>query len=234
MYIDRNKYRELALSSPNGYNDAPHVVVHPAMVLGKLWRVVCVHHLTPEENGNNHNVYADLLDENGNFIDRPQERMHYGWAGQRADEVSPPVAFDKSGDEPRTNMSVFKGAVFEVFLESQYPSDLVKGLTTDLPDEGEYNRRFHHSYYIIWQLQNIEVIAADNDDEDQGNNNSSGNADYVSVESVVNALNALEESILGYVGQVASVNPVTAAALSDVKSMVATQFGEVRKKLTQD
>lgn len=151
MNIDKNFYRNLSISSPTGFNDAGWVNVNRASGQ-KVWRAVCIHKLTGQENDRNHHVYVDLLSESGDFLVNPQERLAYSWKGQRPDERSQPIRLDKPAYEPSGNVPVFKGAEFEVWIDSTYPSDRVSNLTTDLPDEGEGNTRFHHSYYIIFKL----------------------------------------------------------------------------------
>lgn len=149
MYIDKERYRQLSISKP--YNSTPWVKIAPAPS-GKAWRAICVHHLTGVENSRNHNVYVDLLDGDNKFIVNPQERLAFTWDGQRPEEKSPPIKLDKPANEPAGNVSVWKGANTEVWIDSSYPSDHVSNLTTDLPDEDEGNTRFHHSYYIIFKL----------------------------------------------------------------------------------
>lgn len=149
MNIDKERYRQLSISKP--YSSASWVKVTPAPT-GKAWRAICVHHLTGAENSRNHNIYVDLLDGDNKFLVNPQERLAFTWDGQRPEEKSPPIKLDKPANEPAGNVSVWKGANTEVWIDSPYPSDHVSNLTTDLPDENEGNTRFHHSYYIIFKL----------------------------------------------------------------------------------
>lgn len=128
------------------------------------WRVLGVHHLTPSENRGKRNIYVDIIDEQGNRIRDNNLRLAWGWEGQRADEESPPRAFDKSDSEPHTNLDVNLGQHIWIQVEGDgFASDRVHNLHTNHADEhgprGEtWNSIGHHSFYVLFQrtLKQIE------------------------------------------------------------------------------
>lgn len=137
----------LSLTQPN--LDAPWVHIQSVVTAKPCWRCVLVHHLTPEENGNNHHVYVDVLGTNGQWLaDLSSLRLGWTWVGKRADEPAPDKLFDKQPSEPATNLDLYKGQIAFIWIKDNYPSDVVAGLRTDLPG-GDL---FHHSHYVVFQL----------------------------------------------------------------------------------
>lgn len=106
------------------------------------WRVVRVHHLTPDENHGNHHVYLDALDEAGQRLFGAQARIT--WSG--GEQV---VTIDKPANEPGTNFPMWKWQVVAVEMQG-LPSDKVTNLHTGHPDEppGTGNTLFHHSFQV--------------------------------------------------------------------------------------
>ena len=129
-----------------------------ANVAGQLyWRVVGIHHLTPDENRGRHAVYVDVLDEAGTRVRDPNLRLRWGWEGQRADERADPKPFDKPDNEPAANADLNRGQHLWVHIEGDgLPSERVLNCHTDHADEpgpgGEkWNTSGHHSFYILFQ-----------------------------------------------------------------------------------
>lgn len=160
MNLNRNTYRELAVQE-GGYFDSDTVSVDREKVgeSGDYWKVVSVHKLTAEENQRSHNVYFDLLDEHGRYIEAPQSLIGYTWNGRNiAIEPANPIRMDKRGNEPKANLPIFRGQHVTAWVEDNIPSERVAGLTTDLPDEKEGNNTGHFSWYVIWQRVREGVI----------------------------------------------------------------------------
>lgn len=106
------------------------------------WRVVRVHHLTPDENHGNHHVYLDALDEAGQRLLGAQAR--FTWSG--GEQV---LTVDKPANEPGANFPMWKWQVVAVEMQG-LPSDKVTNLHTGHPDEppGMGNTLFHHSFHV--------------------------------------------------------------------------------------
>lgn len=162
MYIDRQKILTQSLNLSDGYSNAPWISVTRSTAQ-KAWRVIAVYHLSPNENGNNHHLYVDLVGENNLIVDRPDNlnlELAWSWDGRRQHEQAKPVKFDKSGDEPRANLPIFRDTHVEAWIgDSRYPSDVISNVHTDpfgeeqSPDQSQGNSRHHNSVYILWQLQ---------------------------------------------------------------------------------
>ncbi len=139
---------------------------------GDCWRVVGVHHLTPEENRGNHVVYVDLLDEQGNPLRDEQIQLQWGWEGQRPDEKVDPRRFDKPTDEPGTNVEIYSGQLLWVRVAGAgLASDTVANLHTKHADEpgpqGEnWNSIGHHSFYILFQRRRQGEVIIQPDQKD--------------------------------------------------------------------
>ena len=124
------------------------------------WRLIGVHHLLPRENGGNHHVYLDVLDENGKRI-RPTAWVGWSWLGRRPEESAPPVPSDKPDNEPGTNVVINRGQIIEVWVvgtnrDAKDKSDMVKNLHANHPDEvlpdgAKLNTIGHHSFYVAFQ-----------------------------------------------------------------------------------
>jgi murein DD-endopeptidase MepM/ murein hydrolase activator NlpD len=125
------------------------------------WRLIGVHHLTPDENRGGHSVYVDVVDETGKALRDPSLQLRWGWEGQRAGEASPPKRFDKPANEPGANVELYLGQLLWVEVEGGgLPSDRVANLHSKHADErgpqGElWNSIGHHSFYLVFQRTGV-------------------------------------------------------------------------------
>lgn len=112
------------------------------------WKVVRVHHLLPAENGGNHHIYVDLLDEAGTRVTGAQVRIT--WPG--GEEL---VTIDKPAGEPGGNFPMWKHQMCDVVASgipgTNLPSDRVTGMHTTHADEPPGNTLFHHSFAVDFQ-----------------------------------------------------------------------------------
>jgi len=111
------------------------------------WRAIYVRHLEPSENGGNHHIYIDTLDEQGRPM--PQSPV-FSWNGMRPDETPSPLEFKNESGQAMYNIPVYGGQEITVWLPGD--SDRVTGLHTSHPIEGDGgNHPHHHSFYIVFQ-----------------------------------------------------------------------------------
>ncbi len=118
------------------------------------WRVIGIHHLTPDENKGRHHIYVDVLDETGQRVSDPNLAIGFNW--QENTEPPPqPKRLDKPSNEPATNVPMDKNPTYSIWVVGG-PSDVVAGLHTRHPDEADsqgaaQNAYGHHSYYVVFQ-----------------------------------------------------------------------------------
>lgn len=165
--FDHVQYRNRWLSDPSNpfNNDAERYGVKIQPTGGEpAWRVLGVHHLTPEENMGKHNIYVDVLDSNNKRYP-PSTGIGIGWdwEGRFDTQPAPKKPLDKPDNEPHGNVDIYRGMKIKVWISHTVQSDLVTGLSSDLPDElgpnGEiWNSVGHHSFYILFKLQEDGII----------------------------------------------------------------------------
>lgn len=113
----------------------------------KYWKVIKVHHLSPVENHGNHNIYVDLLDEEGKRIYGAKALMT--WQGGQGE-----ATIDKPENEPGTNFPLWKhqvGTVEGVGLPSDRVVNLHSGHLDEPGPPAWGNTLFHHSFYVVFQ-----------------------------------------------------------------------------------
>jgi len=122
------------------------VAIEPALVnLGEpYWRVVRVHHLTPDENEGRHELFAEVLDEHGKPV--PEARLRVTWPGGEDTLVLPA----KPGGAPAASFALFKGQACAV-APADSAGDRVVGLHSDHPEEEGGNAPGQHSFRVVWQ-----------------------------------------------------------------------------------
>ena len=162
MNIDGNHYIQQSLAAAQVgqvYNDAVAygVQIQEAQVAdGELcWRVIGVHHLLPAENGGDHTILVEALDEQGNRI--RQGRVHA--ASTFENNADPPkvTALDKGDADPMgCDFPMGIEATFLVWIkgdrpEAEDPSDRVAKLHTRHKDEAPGNTIGHHSFFVAFQ-----------------------------------------------------------------------------------
>lgn len=126
---------------------AASVVRAPA---GAAWRCIGIYHLEPQENNRRHNVFVDVLDEDGQRTHLPQ--IAWSWW---MDAPTQYVSLTKPDNEPACDIPIDKGATITLRVASGIPSDSVGNLHTRWADEGPGagNAIGHHSFYVVFQLQ---------------------------------------------------------------------------------
>ncbi len=107
------------------------------------WKVIRVHHLTPEENQGRHHIFIDAVDEEG-------LRLYGAKALISWDGGSETIVIEKPANEPGANLPMWKWQICSAAM-LDLPSERVENLRTDHPDEGSGNTLFHHSFEIVFQ-----------------------------------------------------------------------------------
>jgi hypothetical protein len=127
------------------------------------WRIIGVHHLTPEENRSRHHAFVEVLDEQGQRVRNPNLKIGWTWEGRNEPDLTAPL--EKNNDEPAGDVPIEKGVRLALWLTGDgLPSDRVFNLHCDHPDERAGNEILnsigHHSYYIVFQRTTQAPVAA--------------------------------------------------------------------------
>lgn len=136
---------------------------HRAYRNGEMcWRVIGTYLLNGRENGGNHHVYFDLIDEKtGNrLMDGGPFAIPFSWEGMNEQEVAnlPTTLAEKPPNEVYGNVHISNYDQIVSFPSGYYPnsgkiaglpSDFVSGITIRIPDSWESgNTMGHWSTYI--------------------------------------------------------------------------------------
>lgn len=135
------------------YNDAdmtsldnPSYQVSIQKPQNPTWRVLGIHHLSPEENRGNHNVYIEMLCKQG---DREGFRaIHWTWIGRQLNEPAPDVFAGQKPHNELVNLPLNLGMIVSVWTNG---GEIVSGLSSNHPDEMDGNSIGHHSFFVCFQ-----------------------------------------------------------------------------------
>ena len=131
------------------------------------WRVIGVHHLLPAENGGDHTILVEALDEQGNRIRQGKAFAASTFEGS----ADPPEvkALDKGDADPMgCDFPMFKHATYLAWMkgssrQADEPSERVEKLHTRHPDEPGGNTIGHHSFYVVFQRSRKGPTVLDED-----------------------------------------------------------------------
>ena len=148
-----------ALQLGQVYNDASKygVKIREAQAPdgARYWRVIGVHHLSPAENGGDHTIFVEALDEEGNRMRGVED-----WAASTfennadAAKVSP---LDKKDYDPAgCDFPMGVEATYSVWMKGHGrdpndPTERAEKLHTRHADEAPGNTYGHHSFYVVFQ-----------------------------------------------------------------------------------
>ncbi len=137
---------------PNTINDAESygISIKPADVKPgeQYWKIVRIHHLTPNENNGNHNLFVNVL-RNG----QPARDVCVAIKWTEASDTQDIIPLDKPWPaEPMGNAPLWKGQVVSAWVKDVLASDVVCNVHTAHPDEPPGNTLYHHSFLVEWQL----------------------------------------------------------------------------------
>lgn len=129
------------------YNDAESYGVSIEIPDNRDWRVLGIHHLLPDENKGNHNVFIEMLCKQG---DREGFRaIHWTWEGRNENtENAPPVFAGQKPPNELVDIPLNLGMVVSVWTNG---SEIAKGFSSNHPDEGNGNTVGHHSFFVCFQ-----------------------------------------------------------------------------------
>lgn len=150
-------YNRQFLADP-GQNDAERYGVTVQRRANAAMRCIGVHHLTGQENKGNHHIYLDVLDEDGERLKGAV--ILYTWQGRLGDPLK--VVCDKPDREPAANIPLYPAQVATVWVDTgpvMGASDQVSGIHTAHADEEAGNTRYHHSFYVVFQLRTSDTPA---------------------------------------------------------------------------
>jgi hypothetical protein len=175
--FDFQAYNSHFIANPGDFNSAEP---YGAQVLpitapeGGGWTLRCIgiHHLLPDENKGNHNIFVDVLDPTGHRLE--DALLGWTWEGRKEDEPAPPIPMTKPDNEPGWNIALSINQTVSIWIESYtYPSDVVTNLHTRHPDEvypdgggTKGNTTGHHSFYVAFQLTKTTEAAPPEEEED--------------------------------------------------------------------
>lgn len=141
-----------------GNNDLPKPEIMPVDGLSngdEYIAIIGLFHLSGAENSNNHHLYIDLIDTNGNRIydHYPLFSLYYGWLGMTTEEENnvSPVRIDKPLNEPGANIGLHWGQIIYGFHINNMAADRFRNVHIRYDNDGEGNNRGHHSHYVVLQ-----------------------------------------------------------------------------------
>lgn len=157
--FDHKKWIGDFLENP-GYNDAVKYGVFIVRNDDAPWKVIGVHHLTPNENRGNHHIFIDALNESGKRV--KSATIEWDWEGRGADEKKPnPLRLDKPVNEVPNLQFYSAGQIISIWHPD---GESVLDMRCDYPDEfgpnGEvWNSIGHHSFFVVFQKvkQGIQI-----------------------------------------------------------------------------
>ena len=139
MNLNTQKYLRL-LEQPNNQLATGWKITKSNAI--ERWRCVHVHRCTQEEADGDHNVWVDVIDENGQRIAHPSVSVAFGWDGSAEQSTK----FEKPAWEPGANFMLTAGERAWCAISGE--SDIVGDL---LGENG------HTSYYVVFQWQKAQT-----------------------------------------------------------------------------
>lgn len=128
------------------YNDAASYGVEIESLENPLWRVLGVYHLTPDENRGNHNVFIEMLCQQG---DREGFRaIHWTWQGRGPEESAPDIFAGQKPLHELVDLPLNLGMIVSVWTNG---GEVAVGFSSNHPDENVGNTIGHHSFFVCFQ-----------------------------------------------------------------------------------
>ncbi len=121
-----------------------------------VWRCIGVYHLAPHENRGRHNIFVEVLDEQGIRTNAPLLKWTV-WIDASAQSRR----LDKPANEPAADIPIEVKDTITMWIEGDgIPSDRVGNIHTRHSDEGaeRWNSYGHHSYFVVMQKQRTAIV----------------------------------------------------------------------------
>lgn len=109
-------------------------------------RVLGIHHLSPDENRGNHNVYVEMLckqDERDGF-----QAIHWTWIGRQLNQPARDIFAGQKPHNELVDLPLNLGMILSVWTNG---GEIVQGLSSNYPDEMDGNTIGHHSFFVCFQ-----------------------------------------------------------------------------------
>jgi hypothetical protein len=141
-----NTFRSHYAQTGTIYNDAASYGVLTLSMENRLWRVLGIHHLTPEENKGNHNVFIEMMCKQGGR--EGFRAIHWTWEGRQDHELANPVFAGQKPLDELIDLPLNLGMTVSVWTQG---GEIATGFSSNHPDEGEGNTVGHHSFFVCFQ-----------------------------------------------------------------------------------
>ncbi len=124
-----------------------------------LWKVLGIHHLTPDENQGNHNIYVEMLCKQN---EREAFRaIHWTWQGRRPDENAPDIFAGQKPLNELVNIPLNLGMIVSVW---PHLGEMARGFSSNHPDADEDGNTIgHHSFFVCFQEVDPDAPPSDPD-----------------------------------------------------------------------
>lgn len=158
------KYINQFLVTTPGYNDAilyGASTVRPAAQGSQYFAIIGIHHLTGLENHGQHNVFCEVLDEQG------QRLKDVILIVSNVNNTVSHVTADKPDKEPAASIPMWGNDTLTISVSGNVPSEKVTGLHTRHADEEAGNTLGHHSFLVVWQLKRVGSGPVEPPDEEE-------------------------------------------------------------------
>lgn len=149
LYVDNPLDGFDAVKEMFGINIEP---VDPELALeaGGYFKIVGVRHLLPQENGGNHHLFMDILDERGEQLRFLS--VSWDWEGRYEGQRHDPVFLDKPTNEPSGNIPIGSKQIIWAQPLTAAPAERIDHVHTQVATADGSNTLYHHSFYVLWMF----------------------------------------------------------------------------------
>lgn len=113
-----------------------------------IWRVLGIHHLSPDENRGNHHIYVEMLCANDPPTREGFRAIHWTWIGRQLNEPAPDAFAGQKPLNELVNIPLNLGMIVSVWTNG---SEIAVNFSSNHPDEGDGNTIGHHSFFVCFE-----------------------------------------------------------------------------------